>query len=168
MAEKGYHIAQVNIARMIAPLDSPLMADFVALLDSVNALADASPGFVWRLQGEEGNATYLRPYDDDAILFNLSVWESIEQLKAYVYREDHGAVFRRRREWFAPFDGPNVALWWVPAGHIPTVGEAKQRLEYLRAHGEGPHAFSFRRTFAPAEAVGDVPAALAARPCTAG
>ena len=148
MAETTYHLAQVNIARMLAPLDSSVMASFVAMLDEVNALADRSPGFVWRLQGDEGNATYLRPYDDDRILFNLSVWESIEQLKAFVYKAGHGEAMRRRRDWFERVDGPYVALWWVPAGPIPTVGEAKQRLEHLREHGDSAHAFSLRRTFA--------------------
>jgi len=167
MAENAYHLAQVNIARMLAPLDSPVMESFVAMLDEVNALADRSPGFVWRLQGDEGNATYLRPYDDDRILFNLSVWESVEQLKAFVYKAGHGEVMRRRRDWFERFDGPNVALWWVAAGHLPTVGEAKQRLEYLCEHGESAHAFSLRRTFAPSEAGGLLPAALRARPCPA-
>ena len=167
MRENTYHLAQVNIARMLAPLDSPEMASFVALLDEVNALADRSPGFVWRLQGNEGNATYLRPYDDDRILFNLSVWESVEHLKTYVYKAGHGEVLRRRREWFERFDRPAVALWWVEAGHIPTIGEAKQRLEYLQEHGETEHAFSLKRTFAPAAAGGILPAALRARPCPA-
>ena len=167
MREGTYHLAQVNIARMLAPLDSPEMAGFVAMLDEINALADASPGFIWRLAGEQGNATYLRPYDDERILFNLSVWESVEQLKAYMYKTGHGDVMRRRREWFARMDGPYVVLWWVPAGHIPTVGEAKQRLEYLREHGESAHAFSLKRTFAPSDAEGILPVALRVRPCPA-
>src|SRR5437764_12558909 len=105
MAHATLHIAQVNIARMHAPLDDPVMAGFVARLAEINALADRSPGFVWRLQTEEGDATYLRPYDDDRILLNLSVWESVEQLKRYVYRRPHGAVMRRRRQWFEQFKG---------------------------------------------------------------
>src|SRR5690242_852853 len=100
MAESAYHLAQVNIARMLAPLDSGIMADFVARLDAINALADGSPGFVWRYQTAEGNATALRAYDDESILFNLSVWDSPEALKTYVYRSAHSAVMRRRREWF--------------------------------------------------------------------
>src|SRR5882762_2733017 len=101
MKSHQYHLAQVNIAHMIAPLDDPLMAGFVARLDEINALADDSPGFIWRLQSEgDAPATYLRPYDDDRILFNLSVWESVGQLKEYVYKTAHGEVMRQRRQWF--------------------------------------------------------------------
>ncbi|MGH7598511.1 MAG: DUF3291 domain-containing protein [bacterium] len=148
-----YHIAQVNIALMRGALDDPIMAEFISLLDEINALADRSPGFVWRLETEAGNATYLRPYDDDRILFNLSVWQSIEQLKEYVYRSAHGAVMRRRREWFEKFDGMYMALWWVKAGHIPTVEEAKQRLDYLRENGESVQAFTFKNIFPPIEEI---------------
>jgi heme-degrading monooxygenase HmoA len=143
------HIAQVNIARMRAPLDSDVMAGFVARLDEINALADGAPGFVWRLQTGEGNATYLRPYDDDRILFNLSVWESIEALKAYVYKTAHAELLRQRRDWFEQFDGAFAALWRVPAGHIPTIDEAKERLAHLHAHGPSDFAFTFR-SLAPA------------------
>ena len=129
---------------MKAPLESPVMAGFVARLDEINALADRSAGFVWRLQTEAGNATYLRPYDDDRILFNLSVWESIEALKAYVYRTAHAEMIRERRSWFEQFDRPFLALWWVPSGHIPSVDEAKQRLEHLEAHGPSQFAFTFK------------------------
>ena len=146
------HIAQVNIARMNAPLDDPLMAGFVARLDEVNALADSSPGFVWRLQSAEGNATYLRPYDDDRILFNLSVWLTIEQLKQYVYGSAHARLLRQRREWFERFNGAYAALWWVPADHRPSVDEAKQRLARLAESGPTPFAFTFRQTFPPDEA----------------
>ena len=142
-----YHLAQVNIGRMRAPLDDPLMAEFVARLDEINAIADASPGFVWRLQSAEGNATSVRAYDDPYLLINMSVWESLDALSAYVYASAHRGVMRRRREWFARFDGPYMALWWVPAGHIPTVGEAKERLEHLRAYGPSPAAFTFKAPF---------------------
>jgi len=134
---------------MLAPIGDPLMADFVALLEEINALADRSPGFVWRLQTESGNATYVRAYDDDYILFNLSVWESVEHLKDYVYRGAHAEVMRRRRQWFEKFDGSYTALWWVEAGHVPTVEEAKERLEHLRERGESEFAFSFKQIFAP-------------------
>ena len=120
-----FHLAQVNIARLRAPIDDPLLAGFVARLDDVNALADAAPGFVWRLQTDAGNATALRPYDDDRILFNLSVWESPERLRDFVYRSAHVEVMRQRKSWFERFDGPYYALWWVPAGHIPSIDEAK-------------------------------------------
>lgn len=154
MTSQPYHLAQVNIARMHAPLDDPIMAEFVARLAEINALADRSAGFVWRLQTEDGDATYLRPYDDDRILFNLSVWESIEQLKDYVYKSVHSEVMRQRRQWFEKFDGIYSALWWVEAGHIPTVAEAKQRLEYLQKHGETTHAFTFKRSFPPGASAG--------------
>jgi Domain of unknown function (DUF3291) len=147
MSSTKHHIAQVNIALMRAPLDDPLMAEFVASLDEINALADSSPGFVWRLQTAQGNATDLRPYGDDRILFNLSVWESVEQLQAYVYKSAHGEVMRKRRKWFDKFEGMYFALWWVEAGHTPSVTEARQRLDYLNEHGASEWAFSFKRPF---------------------
>ena len=107
----NYHIAQVNVARMKAPLDDPSMAGFVARLDEINALADRCPGFFWRLQTSEGNATYLRPYDDDRILFNMSVWETLDALREYVYRTAHAELLRQRHNWFDKFAGANVALW---------------------------------------------------------
>ncbi|GAB4414365.1 MAG: DUF3291 domain-containing protein [Anaerolineae bacterium] len=144
-----YHLAQVNIGRILAPLDDSIMAGFVARLDEINALADGTPGFVWRLQTEEGNATDLRPYDDDRILVNMSVWESLEDLKAYVYKSAHAEVMRQRRQWFEKFEGMYMALWWVKAGHMPTVAEAKRRLEYLSEHGPSAHAFTFKQPFPP-------------------
>lgn len=148
----NYQLAQVNIATMLAPLSDPIMADFVAQLQQINQIADASPGFVWRLQ-EDGNATSIRAYPDERILFNLSVWKSIEALSAYVYRSQHGAAMRDRRRWFAPSDLPTMALWWIPAGTIPSVSEAKTRLDYLRQHGSTAYAFSFRQPFAPEAAL---------------
>jgi Domain of unknown function (DUF3291) len=145
---KVANLAQVNIARMKAPLESPQLADFVARLDEINALADRSAGFVWRLQGTGGNATYLRPYGDDRILFNMSVWEDVESLKTYAYSSAHRELLRRRSDWFARFEGEYMALWWVPAGHVPSVGEAKDRLAHLRAQGPTPYAFTFKQTFA--------------------
>jgi hypothetical protein len=149
MLELEYHLAQVNVARMVAPIDSPEMADFVALLDEINAEADRSPGFVWRPRADPGDSPYLQPYEDKSILFNMSVWRSVEDLKAYVYRSGHTGVMSRRREWFTRFDGPYLALWWVRAGHIPTAAEAKTRLEYLRSHGPTEFAFTFKQLFAP-------------------
>ncbi len=142
-----YHLAQVNIAPMLAPLDDPLMAGFVEQLDAINALADASPGFVWRFQSAEGNATSVRAYDDPRILFNMSVWASLEALTAYVYTSAHRPVMQRRRQWFARSLSPYIALWWVPQGHTPTVEEAKARLHHLRAHGPSPFAFAFKTPF---------------------
>lgn len=125
------------------------MAGFVARLDNINALADRSPGFVWRLQTPEGDATALRPWGDDLILVNLSVWEDVDALREYVYRSDHAEVMRRRREWFERFDGMYMALWWVPRGHVPGTGEARERLDYLRRNGPTEYAFTFARTFLP-------------------
>ncbi|HXP84634.1 MAG TPA: DUF3291 domain-containing protein [Bryobacteraceae bacterium] len=146
-----YNIAQVNIARMKAPLENPLMARFAARIDEINALADGSPGFVWRLDSSGGNATYLRPYDDDRILFNMSVWETVESLRHYVYRTAHVELFRQRHEWFETFAGAYAALWWVPAGHIPGVDEAKKRLAHLNAHGPTQFAFTFKTILQPDE-----------------
>lgn len=146
-----YHIAQVNIGRVKAPLEDPVMQGFVARLDEINALADQSPGFVWRLQTAEGNATYLRPYDDDRILLNMSVWATFEALKHYVYRTAHAALLQQRQAWFERFAGSYLALWWVPAGHLPGIDEAKQRLAYLDAHGPTEFAFTFKAFFPPDE-----------------
>jgi hypothetical protein len=145
------HIAQVNIGRIRAPLDDPLMAGFVERLEDLNALADRSPGFVWRLQTPAGNATYLRPYADERILVNLSVWEGIDHLKQYVYQSAHTPLLRQRQAWFEPFPGVYLALWWVPGGHLPGVDEAKKRLAHLDAHGPTPFAFTFKKTFPPDE-----------------
>ncbi len=153
-----YHLAQVNIARMLAPLTDPLMAGFVAELDAINTLADKSPGFLWRLQTSEGNATDIRPYEDDLILVNLSLWASLANLSTFVYKSRHRQVLQQRHQWFQRFNGPYVSLWWVPSGHIPSVEEAKERLAYLSAHGETPHAFSFKKTFPAPESVSDLPA----------
>jgi heme-degrading monooxygenase HmoA len=144
-----FHLAQVNIARLLAPIDDPLLADFVAALAPINALADASPGFVWRFQTAAGDATSVRPYDDDRIIINFSVWESVETLKGYVYQSAHAQVMRGRRKWFEKMADSHMALWWVPEGHIPTWQEARERIESVRAHGETPFAFTFRRVFAP-------------------
>jgi hypothetical protein len=143
----GHHLAQVNVARLLAPLDSPQLADFVAWLEPINRLADNSPGFVWRLQTADGDATGLRPFNDDWLIINMSVWESVEALDAYVYRSEHAGVFKRRREWFERLAEAHLALWWVPAGHLPSVSEAKERLDRLRAGGPSPEAFTLRQRF---------------------
>lgn len=143
----GYYLAQINIARMLAPIDDPLMADFVAQLPPINALAEASPGFVWRLQSDSGDATSIKVYDDNMIIINLTVWESVEALREYVYKSAHSGVLRERKRWFEKFDGPYYALWWIPAGHLPDPQEAKERLEHLREHGDSDYAFSFKHLF---------------------
>ena len=148
-------LAQVNIGRLVAPLESPRLADFVAGLDPVNAVADGAPGFVWRLQTEDGNATALRAFEADAegsdggILINMSVWESVEALAAFVCGDEHLAVLRRRREWFERMRDAYTALWWIPRGHIPTIREAEDRVQHLRAHGPTPYAFTLREHFPP-------------------
>lgn len=142
-----YHIAQINIARMLGPIDDPVMVDFVAQLAPVNALADESPGFVWRLQSDSGDATAIKIYDDDMVIINLTVWESVDELREYVYKGAHHAVLRDRKRWFEKFDGPYYALWWVPTGQLPTAEEGKRRLDCLREHGDTAYAFSFKHVF---------------------
>jgi Domain of unknown function (DUF3291) len=143
----AWHLAQVNLARAVAPLDSPQLAGFVAQIAAINALAEHSPGFVWRFVEDKASTAYARPYEDAAILFNLSVWRTPEDLKNYVYRHGHADVMRQRQQWFHHPDQPMLALWWIPAGQLPTVDEAKARLEHLRAHGPTAHAFTFRQLF---------------------
>jgi hypothetical protein len=145
----GYQLAQVNIGRAKGEMNDPVMAEFVARLPEINALADGSPGFVWRLQTEDGDATAVRPYQDSRILINMSVWEDLSALRTYVYRSAHAEVMRRRREWFERFEQVYVALWWVPSGHRPTVGEAVARLAHLEANGSTPFAFTFAASFGP-------------------
>jgi uncharacterized protein DUF3291 len=144
------HLAQVNIALPREPLTEPLLADFVAALEPVNALAHAAPGFMWRLVGEEGDdATTVRGFGDDRLIINLSVWESIEALADFVYGGLHLEVMRRRREWFERFAEAYTVCWWVPRGHLPTVAEAEARLAVLRLHGPTPAAFTLQRRFPP-------------------
>jgi hypothetical protein len=148
----GFHLAQVNIALPREPLDSDLLGDFVAQLDAVNAVADASAGFVWRMQTDEGDATDVRGFGDDRLIINMSVWESLEALRAFVYSQRaHLDVMRRRREWFERLP-VYVVLWWVAAGHVPTVAEAEERLALLRAAGPSGDAFTFREHFPPPDA----------------
>lgn len=144
-----YHLAQLNIARMLAERDDPIMADFFAQIDEINALSEQQPGFVWRLQTDEGDATALRVFDDDMMIVNMSVWENIETLYQFTYYSNHADVYRRRREWFHKLDVPMVVMWWIPAGTIPTTGEAKIKLEQLRRDGATPAAFTFKNAFDP-------------------
>jgi hypothetical protein len=144
-----FQLAQANVARMRAPLEDPVMDGFRTQLDAINAIADASPGFVWRLQTEDGDATAIRAFDDDRILFNMSVWDSVEALHGYVYRSGHVDLLRNRRSWFEPLESPPLVLWWIPAGHVPTIEEAKARLEALQRLGPTADAFTFRTFFGP-------------------
>lgn len=145
----GVHLAQVNIALPREPPGSALLAEFMAALDPVNAIADAAPGFVWRLQTEDGDATAIRPFADQRLLINLSVWTDLEALRDFVYSGEHVSFMRRRREWFERMGTPILALWWIPVGTLPTVAEAQARLARLEAYGPGPLAFDMRRAFAP-------------------
>lgn len=140
------HIAQLNIATLVAPLDSPELKGFVDLLVEINDLADNSSGFVWRLQDENGDATAIRPFGPDVIV-NLTVWESIEALYAYTYRTDHLGVLQRRREWFRRSSRPHLVLWWAEEGERPTVAEAARRLALLEENGPTQDAFTFRNQF---------------------
>ncbi len=148
---KRFHLAQVNIGRVRASLEDEIMQGFVSRLDEINALAEASPGFVWRLKSDVGPSSYLRPYDDERILVNMSVWESVEALKNYTYRTVHAELLRDRKSWFEKFEGVFLALWWVPEGRIPSVDEAKKRLEHLDAHGPSQFAFTFKTVMPPDE-----------------
>ena len=143
------HLAQYNVARLIAPLDDPLIVDFVADLERINTLGDRSPGFVWRLKGDDGTSTGVRVGGDDRILVNFTVWESIESVFEYAYHSDHVEVFRRRRDWFEPPTVAHLALWWIPTGTIPTLAEAEARLDHLRTHGPTAYAFTFKHRFPP-------------------
>ena len=144
----GFELAQLNIARARAPLDEPVMDGFVSRLAEINALGEASPGFVWRLtDASGGDATGIRAYDDPLIIVNLTVWAGIDELFAFAYRTRHVELFRARRDWFVPLGSPSLALWWVPTGHRPSIAEARGRLDHLAAHGPTAHAFTLKARF---------------------
>lgn len=149
-ADRAFHLAQVNIALPREPLDAPLLADFVASLAPVNAAADTAAGFVWRLATEDGDATAIRAFGDERLVVNLSVWDSLESLRNFVYAQSaHRAVLARRREWFERLGSSSVVLWWVSAGRRPSVGEAEERLRTLDTHGPTAAAFTFRESYPP-------------------
>jgi hypothetical protein len=148
MSDVRWHLAQVNIGRARGAITEEIMSGFVSQLAEINALAERTPGFVWRLQTEDGDATAFRAYpDDNSILINMSVWTDLESLREYVFRTAHAAVMRRRREWFERFEGVYVALWWVPVGHRPSLEEAVTRLACLQDKGATSEAFSFAHPF---------------------
>lgn len=157
MSAAIHHLAQFNIARMADDLGTPTMAGFEAGLDEINAVADASAGFVWRLEDDDGHATSYRPYPDDRMIINLSVWTSVDALRAFTYGPEHAAFLRRRRQWFGRPTDPFLVMWWVPAGHRPGIDEAVARLERLRQSGPSPEAFTFKERF-------DAPVVGSARP----
>jgi len=146
-----YELAQLNIGILTGPLDSPPLADFVGNLARINALAESSPGFVWRLQTDEGDATALRPMDEETLV-NMSVWKDLASLRSYVYRSAHVEVMRRRKEWFQQMSQAYLVLWWVPKGHRPSLQEAIAKLELLRSSGPTEEAFTFRQAFPPPDA----------------
>jgi len=147
------HLAQLNLATLVEPLDSPRMADFVANLGRINALAEASPGFVWRLRKDPPESPF-----GPTVLANLSVWRDVASLSDFVHRSAHVEIMRRRREWFARMEQASMVLWWVPPGHEPTLHEAAGRLQLLRAQGASAQAFTFASRFtAPEDGGGSHP-----------
>jgi hypothetical protein len=152
-ADSGYQVAQVNIAMPVEPVTSARLAEFVELLEPVNALADAAPGFVWRLQTDDGDATGIRAFGDDRLIVNMSVWESVEALTSFVFGTFHAEVMRQRREWFTQIREPYTVAWWLPTGSVPTIADAEDRLDALRRHGPTPYAFTLLRSFPPQESV---------------
>ena len=149
--QPAFHLAQVNIARARFPIDDPGMADFMKQLDEINALAEESPGFVWRLQDDSGNATHFQPYDDPRILINLSVWKSVDALFDFVYKTAHSQVMRRRYDWFEKPNTDHMCLWWTPADEHPTTLDGTTRLLHLSQFGPTGSAFTFKERFpAPA------------------
>ncbi len=144
---KKHHLAQVNIAQAKDEMDTNVMKGFVSRLDEINAIADNSPGFIWRLQSESGDSTSFRVFDDSLLLVNLSVWKNLEDLKSFVYKSRHVELIRDREAWFDKLKSVHQVLWWIPIGHIPTPEEAKDKLKYLRKNGPSQEAFTFGSAF---------------------
>jgi Domain of unknown function (DUF3291) len=144
----GHHLAELNIGRVKYELDDPRMADFTNNIELINGLAERSPGFVWRYVDDSGNATNTRPFADPLIIVNVSVWESVADLEHFVWQTLHKRFYGRRADWFERFEGPAVALWWVPAGHRPSMEEAVARLAHLKQHGTSDYAFDWQRASA--------------------
>jgi hypothetical protein len=140
----NHNLAQLNIGRIRYEIDDPRMADFTNNLALVNGIAERSAGFIWRYIDESGSATNTRPYADPRIIINFSVWESVDALERFVWRTVHKRFYGRRTDWFEHFEGPSVVLWWVPAGHRPSVEEAIARIEHLKQHGPSDHAFDWQ------------------------
>ena len=145
------HLVQLNIATLVAPEGDPRVAPFFENLERINQLGDESPGFVWRLEGDEGaGATDIKAWDDPLMILNLTVWESVDALKTYAYKTEHVELFKRRAEFFEPHDGPHLAMWWIPEGEVPTVEDAIERLSHLAEHGPTERAFTFASIMEPA------------------
>ncbi|MBD8511382.1 DUF3291 domain-containing protein [Photobacterium sp. WH24] len=146
-------LAQLNIALAKYPMDAPEIKDFADNLDPVNAIAESSEGFIWRLQDESGDATSIQAFDAPNMLINMSVWESVDTLKNFMFRTHHRDFMRRKAEWFHRSAEDTYVLWWVEDDHIPTIAEAKERLDYLRNKGDSPFAFTFKSNFTPDDAL---------------
>lgn len=149
MPTEKHHLVQLNIAHARAAMTDPVMQGFASRLDEINALAERSPGFVWRLQSDSGNATDILAFDDPTLLLNMSVWTSVEALEAYVYQGEHIALMRERKQWFTRPSGPHMVLWWLAAGETPSIDDAKARLKVLEDRGPTSDAFTFRERFPP-------------------
>lgn len=141
------HLAQLNIAKAKYSLDAPEIKEFIDNLDPINQLAESSDGFIWRLKDESGDATNIQAFDDPNIIVNMSVWDSVDALKNFMFRTHHRDFLRRKKEWFHNIPEDSYVLWWIPAGHIPSIDEAIEKLEYLRKNGDTPQAFSFKSNF---------------------
>ena len=143
-----YQIAEINIARMKGiNIKDPVMKEFVDNLDRVNTVAESSEGFVWRLKDESNNATNINPYDDEQVIINISVWQSIEALENYMYKTLHVGFLKRRKEWFQSYGKVYTAMWWIPAGQFPTLQQAVDNLDYLQKNGATEKVFDFKRKF---------------------
>jgi Domain of unknown function (DUF3291) len=154
METRNWHIAQLNIANMLGKnINDPIMAEFVAQLDSINALAEQSSGFVWRLKSDAGNATDYNPYHDERIIVNFSVWENADSLKKFVYKSAHTAVMKDRKKWFENFGKAYYVVWHIPAGYIPSLDEAVERLAWLQQNGPTDYAFDFKNIFQPIQVI---------------
>ena len=150
---KNYHLAQVNIARMLEPLHSPVMADFVNNLERINTIAEKSQGYVWRLTGDGNDATSIKIFNDDYLIVNMSVWESLDDLFQFTYQSQHLDIFKRKKEWFSKTKSVHLACWYVPVGVFPTIADAEGRLSYLSLYGETPYAFTFKMRYTPEDAL---------------
>jgi Domain of unknown function (DUF3291) len=143
----NYYLAQINIAKLLEPIDSPLLEDFVNDLDRINTIAENCQGFIWRLKDESGNATHINPFDDNSFIVNISVWESIDDLKNFTYNTDHFEVFKKRAKWFKKMKTPHMALWWLKEGELPTAIDGKKKLLQLETLGDTEESFSFKHLF---------------------
>ena len=151
-----YHLAQVNIAKRLAPMDDPIMQDFVNNLDRMNALADNHEGFIWRLKDEDKDLA-AEVFQDDTLIINMSVWENVETLFDYTYKSDHVEIFKRKKEWFSKMKMMHMAFWYIPEGYEPTFQDAKDRLDYIDKHGDTPYAFGFKKKFSKEDTINYTP-----------